>query len=493
MTSLTGPTTSTRVIRNTGVLLAGRVAGTILGAASTVLFARSLGSEKLGQFSALYAYVSLFTWLASLGIEPVLTREASRKRGEAGSIVATGIALCGLVSLATSILVVIFAGLAGFVGEQRVLVAFVTVEILIFGPLRLPGIVFQVDLRQSYGVTINLGRQVAWLLVITVLAHFHASLLTFILARLAVAAGELISILFVAAKLLPGPHHILWDQLKPLLQAGAPIAISAILASVYLRIDQVLLHKLASDQALGGYAAAVKITELFEMFPAAFLSSLFPLMAVSGFDSARMTFLVDRIFRYIMVPVGGLCVFMALGSDLIVRIVFGADFTSSGRLLRILIWSEYSVFFGAIVVHVLLAKNLQKFLVYPTVIGAAANVLLNLILIPRYGASGSAWATVVSYTAAWMMVLLSFRATRGLIWEGLRCAIPLSLLSLISAFSASLIPAPTIVRLGLGVLAYSIGVWGSRVITRQDIVYCIGAVRQSLRGWTRIDASLKPE
>ncbi len=64
----------TRVFQNTVVLLAGRGAGVLLSAGAAVILARYLGSERLGQFGALYAYLSLFAWLAGLGIEPVLAR-----------------------------------------------------------------------------------------------------------------------------------------------------------------------------------------------------------------------------------------------------------------------------------------------------------------------------------------------------------------------------------------------------------------------------------
>ncbi|HWO34864.1 MAG TPA: oligosaccharide flippase family protein, partial [Candidatus Acidoferrum sp.] len=144
-------TTATRVVQNTAVLLAGRSMSALLGAASSILIVRCLGSEQLGEFSALYAYVSLFAWLATLGIEPVLTRESARCRERSGSIIATGIALCGAFAIAAAALVVLLAPHAGYRGRMLVLVVFVAIELLLLGPLRLAGAIFQVDLKQWYG------------------------------------------------------------------------------------------------------------------------------------------------------------------------------------------------------------------------------------------------------------------------------------------------------------------------------------------------------
>src|SRR6266480_1852007 len=80
----------TRVFQNTVVLLGGRGAGLLLSASTSVVLARYLGSERLGEYGALYAYLTLFTWLATFGLESVLAREATQRRSEASSIFFTG-------------------------------------------------------------------------------------------------------------------------------------------------------------------------------------------------------------------------------------------------------------------------------------------------------------------------------------------------------------------------------------------------------------------
>jgi O-antigen/teichoic acid export membrane protein len=472
--------TRTKIFQNTFILISGRMVGILIAAGTSIFFARYLGSQRFGQFSSLYAYLSLFTWLASLGIEPILTREVARRRGDAGIIVATGMVLCSFFAVLTSGVAIFLAPFSGYSESMQRLVVFAAVDMLLLFPLRLPAIIFQADMKQWYVVFINVARQVFWFGAIVALAKIGASLPAFVLMRLAGAVLETILILWYSAKFIAPPYFIDLDRLIFYLKACVPLAFSSLLASIYLRIDQVMLHNLASDRVLGDYAVAVKVSELFEMLPAALLSALFPVLATYVNDKTRSQAFTDRVFRYMMITAGLLCVAMCVGSKIVMSLLYGPEFSQSAKLLSILVWSEFAVFFGAVVIHVLLARNCQRFLIFPTAIGAGLNVFLNIVFIPRYAASGSAWASVLSYGFAWMFFLLIFKRTRGVIWQGLRRAIPVILISLASSIGALLLPLPTALRFVLALAAYTGGIWWIRAADKEDVTFIMAAVNRGL-------------
>src|ERR1700737_4913167 len=107
------PTLRTRILHNTLILLLGRGIVMLIGVGTSILLARHLGSELLGQFGAIYAYLSLFTWLATLTIDPVLAREASRDRANASNIIVTGATLCAIFSVGAAIFAVFLAPYVG--------------------------------------------------------------------------------------------------------------------------------------------------------------------------------------------------------------------------------------------------------------------------------------------------------------------------------------------------------------------------------------------
>jgi PST family polysaccharide transporter len=254
-----------------------------------------------------------------------------------------------------------------------------------------------------------------------------------------------------------------------MLSNSFPIAFTSLLAMIYLRIDQVMLHKMVSDSVLGQYVAAVRVSELFEMLPAAFMFTVAPILSVSVVDPEKFRAYVDRAFRYFMIAAAGLCVFMTIGAKLIVRVLYGQQFLPAAPLLTVLIWSEIAVFFSAVVVNALIASNEQRLLPIPTIFGAAINVGLNLVLIPRYGAIGAAWATLASYSLAWMVCLLFFKQTRFLAWQGLRYAIPITGLALLSIGCVSVVPAPEIVRPAAACLVFVLGAWAARFVRTPEL------------------------
>jgi O-antigen/teichoic acid export membrane protein len=144
------------------------------------------------------------------------------------------------------------------------------------------------------------------------------------------------------------------------------------------------------------------------------------------------------------------------------------------------VWSEFAIFFASVVINVLIARNLQRFLLYPTAMGAIVNVLLNLFLIPRFAASGSAWASVISYTLGWMVVLLAFASTRGIIWQGLNHAFPLCLLALAATVAASSISVPATVQIILGLMFYITGAWLIRALRYEDLEYARAIVNRAV-------------
>jgi PST family polysaccharide transporter len=479
----TQPTTTlrlrTRVLQNTAALLGGRGISIFLSAGASVLLIRYLGSERLGQFGAIYAYLGLFTWLTTLGIEPVLVREISKERESASSLLHTAIILASFLSVGALLATMLVAPYAGFNGQLRTLLILAALEFVLI-PFRLPGIIFQVDLRQWYAATINVVRQVVWFGIVIILWLLGASLLYVVAGRLLATAVESALTWAYSRQFLSAEKKFLRERSGKILLHSIPIAFTSLLSMVYLRIDQVMLHKMASDSVLGQYVAAAKVSELFEFLPAAFIVSMAPVLSVSVNEPQRFQDYTDKLFRYFMIASSGICVFMSAGAGLIVRVLYGKQFLPAGPLLAVLIWSEIAVFFATVIYNVLIAKNQQWLLPVPTLVGAAVNVALNVVLIPRYGAAGAAWATLVSYTVAWTAVLFFFKETRSLIWQGMRFALPITGFALFAVTCALFVSTHDIIRILTACILFGLSLWLSRFIKRSDMTDALAVIRSSL-------------
>ena len=97
---------------------------------------------------------------------------------------------------------------------------------------------------------------------------------------------------------------------------------------------------------------------------------------------------------------------VSLFSPFIVNTFYGKSYAASAAILSIYVWAQFGTNFGVARSSFLAIEGKLKFSLYFSVIGACLNVLLNLILIPKFGALGATIATLFTYL--FTIVLLNF-------------------------------------------------------------------------------------
>jgi len=461
-----------RIFQNIATLIGGQGFTLAFSGASAILLARYLGSAQLGVFGALYSYLGLYGWLATFGLETILARQVAQDRARAGSILLTGVCVSALFALGSTAIALAAAPYLGYGGALRALMALAAIDILLLAPFRLPGLVFQVDLRQWYGVGISLARQFAWLLVLAALAVARAGLFWIIVGRSVCAVLE-VGLIFWAVhrkSYLAGPWRVLGAEARKYLKYGFPVAVSALAVGIYHRIDQVMLHNMVTDQALGNYVASVRLAELVSVFPIAVMASMFPVLAQTAGDEERFRHYLRLSFRSLMAIAFGLCTLLTLFSGPLVHLLYGLKYAAAGPLLAVLIWSEVPLFFGVVMSNALVAKHLQNYLPFSAVVGAAVNVALNLYLIPRWGALGSAWATNISELLAAALLFLAFRPTRLVAWPGFRIAAAPALVAFVILGALFRVSLPVPIALPVVILSYGFGALITGVARKSELI-----------------------
>ena len=185
-----GPNIGFKVFQNTIAQLGGKGVGVLLSAATSILLARYLGRERMGEYGAIYAYLALYSWIATFSLDQILARDVSLRRQDAAALFHTGTVIAMGFAIAAGIVAPFAAPLFGYSGPLRWLIAIAAVDMLIMPPLKMPGIIFQVDMRQWYAVFIGFFRQVLWLLAVVLLAVKSAAFYEVIIARTVVGVIE---------------------------------------------------------------------------------------------------------------------------------------------------------------------------------------------------------------------------------------------------------------------------------------------------------------
>jgi O-antigen/teichoic acid export membrane protein len=186
---------------------------------------------------------------------------------------------------------------------------------------------------------------------------------------------------------------------------------------LYMRIDQVMLRHLAGEEEAGIYAVAVRLSEAVYFVPAIVVTGLLPFWSAARQRGGRdYEQALQGIFDLQTALALGFALPVTFASGAIVTAVFGPDYAAAGPVLAVHVWAGIFVFQGTARSQAWVFEDWNRLTLVTTVAGAACNVLLNYLWIPRHGAMGAAAATLVAYGVAAWGASFCFRRTRRMAW-----------------------------------------------------------------------------
>ena len=188
---------------------------------------------------------------------------------------------------------------------------------------------------------------------------------------------------------------------REMLKTSYPLMINHLLATVFFRIDMLLLKPMRGDQVIGYYSAAYKYIDGLNIIPSYFTLAIFPMMsrfAESARDSLIRAYILSlRLLLIISLPIAAGTPFIARE---LILILGGTKFLPhSVTALQLLIWFLPFSYVNSVTQYVLIAIDQQRFLTRAFVIGVSFNLVANLIFIPQYGYRAAAIITVLSEIA----------------------------------------------------------------------------------------------
>lgn len=420
-----------RVLKNSAWLSADRVIRLTVGLFVGVWLARYLGPATFGLYSLAFALVGLFGVFSRLGLDGVLVREIVRRPDARGELLGSALALRlsgGTLAAAAATLC------AALVRPDDTTVQFIAAIValgLIFQAFDVLELWFQSQMLSRYAVLAKTGVFLLLAAVKVLLILSGAPVTAF--AWAALAEVVLASAGLVAAYRLSGQTFAHWRvALRPaleLLRPAAPLILAGIAVSVYMKIDQVMIATMIGDEAVGLYAAATRLTEATYFVPTVLMASLLPaIVSIRASSEAHFRSRMQNLFDLMVIAALVLAVPLSLLSGIVIRLLYGAAYEPSAQVLAIHVWVNVFVFLGVASSSYLLAENLTAISFYRTLLGAIANIVLNLVMIPRFGIVGAAWATLVSAFIATFAVMLHPRSRPGGMMM-LRALVPVRMLT----------------------------------------------------------------
>jgi PST family polysaccharide transporter len=415
-----------KIIGNTGWLMFDRVVRMGMGLFVGVWVARYLGPQQFGSLNFAVAFVALFGTVTTLGLEMIVVREIVHRPSEVHEILGTTLALrtagavLGLVIAVSTIRVI----------QPNDHVALLLVTILssgiIFQAFDTIDSFFQSQVKSKITVWAKNLAFVIFAVIRVALIQVKAPLWAFAAATVGEAALGAIGLLI--GYRFSGGRILVWRARKArafdLLKQSWPVVFSGLAIMVYMRIDMVMLKVMKGDFAVGIYAAATRVSEVWYFIPMAIVSSVSPSI-MRAKDRPEVYYgRLQSLFSGMTLLACGLGSLVALTSRLIIRLLYSPSFSGAGPVLAVHVWASVFVFLGVAQASWDFSENLLKLGLYRTVAGAVINVIINLVLIPRYSAMGAAIATVISYAVSGVFANAFHEKTRPIFYMQMKSFIP---------------------------------------------------------------------
>lgn len=414
--SLTATVTSVgfkRYFLNTSWNFIGKIVSLFISFFVSIYVVRYLGPHDYGLMSYILSFVGLFSFVAGLGVDSVLLRELIKYPEKQNELFGSALFL-RLVGATVAIGLIIFS--LQFTNNDFFtnLLIIASSLSLIFQSFQIIFYYFQAKVLSKIPTltSVFIGLILSGLKILFVILKLD---LIYFLGIL-ILESILYAIFYIIIYKRQGFSIKNWVFSRPLAVAifkdSWPLMLASAFALVYSRIDQIMIKNMIDPTAVGLYDVGVRLSEVWYLIPVIIVNSIFPAIinakktdeSIYQRRLARLYTLVIYISFLVILP-------LYFFSDLAIRVLYGVQFLGAVSVLKIYIWSGLAMAIGTVINQFLLVENLTRVSLFINCIGMLINILLNILLIPRAGINGAAWATLISYSLVPISILL-FKKTR---------------------------------------------------------------------------------
>ncbi len=386
--------------------------GKLLSLLASFIITRYLGPDLFGDLSFALALVTITGAVGALGLDSFIIRAIIHEPAKRDEILGTALWLRLVVNFLlipiTLGIYLLYQHFSKNPGETLILLVALLTLTSLLKSFNVIDSYFQSQVQSKYVVHVQNICLVISAVIKVLVVSYGLPLVYIVMAYVFDAFILAVGLIFIYKN--KGLSIFNWTFNKArateLLHQSFPLILSAVMVSVYMKIDALML-KQVSSKAVGIYSAAASLSEAWFFIPTAIITSVFPaIINARKTDLLRYEKRLGNLYDllvYISLPVA---VFISFFANFIIHIIFANKFEGAGTMLSIHIWSGLFVFLGVASSQYLLAEGYTKISFYRTATGAVINILLNLWLIPKYAGVGASIATLIACMVSTFYLLL---------------------------------------------------------------------------------------
>ncbi|MBS1581993.1 MAG: flippase [Bacteroidetes bacterium] len=411
-----------KYLHNTSWLFVDRVVR--LGAVflTGIYVGRYLKPTLFGQLNYASGFVGLFFALTTMGLDEIVVRDLVKHPQKRDEILGSSalLKLLGAVVLVTAVFVGTFVN---HMDHTTTLMVMIIAAAELLKPAMVVEYYFLAQQKAARYAQVNMYQTVAACGFRIMLVLMKAPLVWFAWSYIVEMAiyGAISVVYYEREGLFIRAWRSTMPMVKELLQQSWPLIVFGVGLYVQAKIDQVMIydvlkHIVGEKQAYaesGQYAAALKMIEALGFLPVIVQKALAPAITRAKLEDAAKY--EDRLLNqyrlfFILFLVTAIPLYFL--AEWVIVLFFGAEYAKAGYLLSLfairLLFTNMGVAKSSFITN----ESLFRYALITSVVGAALNIGMNYVLIPRYGSGGAILATIGSFFVSIFLLDLFFKETR---------------------------------------------------------------------------------
>ena len=386
------------IFANMSWLMVSQIITSICAFIWTIITARYLGVHDYGILGTATSFAVIFGILCDFGISTYLVRTISTDFESEQRYLSNALILKIFLSIFYMIIVFVALLILGWDNYIVLICLLFAFENLIKSFYNLIFTSFQAHEQLKYQAIANIILNVLTLVFIVMVtftdyalfgiafAYIIANIITFIYTFYALAKHIIVPKLYFNLNLS-----------KKLIIAGIPFALSSLFYMIYYSIDMVMITQFAGPYPTGLYNSTYKLISVIALFYTIYISVVFPVMSKLYKESTDLLSLsFNKSIKYLSMVTVPISVGTLLYASDIIFLCYGNQYVEAASVLQILIWTICFLFINGACSLLLNSSHKEVFVTKVYLAAAIFNIVLNLILIPKYSVYGASVATVLS-------------------------------------------------------------------------------------------------
>jgi O-antigen/teichoic acid export membrane protein len=406
---------SSRIMVNAGFRAVADIGSKLATAILYIVIARKLGASQFGVYAFALSFVTLITMLGFFGQDVVLTREVARDYGRLDEYYANAMLSRAMFSIPPLLIALAVLSAAGMSGHTRLVILLLGLAFTAEYMVQIPFAVFQAYERVSL-VTIVLVTQ-RWVTTTAAVAALYlgAGLIPVMAIFATGAAGGVLLGTWMLYRKIARPRlRIDFSGALRVTRESLPIGIALVALAILFRINVSMLAAFKPSRDVGQYGAVYRLLETTAFVSWAVNVALLPSLSRLSMTSTPT---VGSVYQRGLKLVIAITLPMSIGAAVlagpIISLLYGAQYHPAAKALVLLAPTIALFPIASLSSQLFFAQGRRPTvaLVYAAV--AVENILVNLILIPRYSYNGAAVGTSISEVLVTVALIWLARGMRG--------------------------------------------------------------------------------